>query len=99
MSDDKEPILIVAEDAEELSDMINTLARKYRVYSALDPMGRKEVLDLIAKGLDNDEIAGHLCISPKTVRNHITRIFNKLQVNTRARAIVLAREAGIGQEM
>lgn len=57
-----------------------------------------EVLDLIARGLTNDEIANRLYISPKTVRNHNTRIFSKLQVNSRAKAIVLAREAGIGKE-
>lgn len=57
-----------------------------------------EVLGLIAKGLTNDEIADQLYISPKTVRNHNTRIFSKLQVNSRAKAIVLAREAGVGKE-
>lgn len=56
-----------------------------------------EVLDLIARGLTNDEIADRLYISPKTVRNHNTRIFSKLQVNSRAKAIVLAREAGLGK--
>src|SRR5699024_8239101 len=56
-----------------------------------------EVLDLIAKGLKNEEIADRLYISPKTVRNHNTRIFHKLQVDSRAKAIVLAREAGMGK--
>lgn len=57
-----------------------------------------EVLNLIAKGFKNDEIADQLYISPKTVRNHNTRIFNKLQVDSRSKAIVLAREAGVGKE-
>ncbi len=57
-----------------------------------------EVLDLIAKGLQNDEIADQLYISPKTVRNHNTRIFSKLQVDSRSKAIVLAREAGLGKK-
>lgn len=57
-----------------------------------------EVLSLIAKGLKNDEIASRLYISPKTVRNHITHIFSKLRVNSRSKAIVLAREAGLGKE-
>lgn len=57
-----------------------------------------EVLDLIAKGFTNDEIASQLFISPKTVRNHNTRIFSKLQVDSRGKAIVLAREAGVGKE-
>lgn len=57
-----------------------------------------EVLDLIARGLTNDEIAERLFISPKTVRNHNTRIFSKLQVDSRSKAIVLARQAGLGRE-
>jgi len=56
-----------------------------------------EVLELIARGLENSEIAEHLFISPKTVRNHITNIFSKLQVSSRSKAIVLAREAGLGR--
>jgi DNA-binding CsgD family transcriptional regulator len=55
----------------------------------------EEVLVLIARGLSNDDIVGELVVSPATVRNHITRIFQKLQVRTRAQAIVLAREAGL----
>lgn len=56
----------------------------------------REVLDLIAQGMSNTQIAERLCISPKTVRNHITRIFSKLQVSRRAEAIVRAREARFG---
>lgn len=67
-----------------------------KVFPELTPR-EHEVLELIAKGLSNDEIAGQLFISPKTVRNHITHIFSKLQVDSRARAIVLARQAGLGQ--
>jgi DNA-binding NarL/FixJ family response regulator len=54
-----------------------------------------EVLRLIAQGRNNQEIAQKLVISPKTVRNHITNIFSKLQVADRAQAIVLARQAGL----
>jgi ATP/maltotriose-dependent transcriptional regulator MalT len=53
----------------------------------------EEILVLIARGLSNDEIVAELFVSRATVRNHITRIFQKLQVRTRAQAIVLAREA------
>lgn len=56
----------------------------------------RELLDLIAQGISNDMIARRLGISRKTVRNHITSIFGKLDVGTRAEAIVLAREAGFG---
>jgi DNA-binding NarL/FixJ family response regulator len=54
------------------------------------------VLGLIADGRDNGEIARELGLSVKTVRNHASNIFAKLQVAHRAQAIVLAREAGLG---
>lgn len=57
-----------------------------------------EILDLIARGLNNHEIAGRLHIAVKTVSNHISNIFNKLQVVDRAQAIIKAREAGLGKE-
>lgn len=56
----------------------------------------REILDLIASGASNVEIRSRLVLSPKTVRNHITNIFSKLQVRDRAEAIVRAREAGLG---
>jgi DNA-binding NarL/FixJ family response regulator len=55
-----------------------------------------EVLSLIARGLRNREIAGRLVISERTVGNHISNIFSKLQVADRAQAIVRARQAGLG---
>lgn len=54
-----------------------------------------EVLTLIARGRSNAEIGSLLVLSPKTVRNHISNIFAKLQVADRAQAIVRAREAGL----
>ncbi len=56
----------------------------------------REVLALIAQGLNNQDIAGRLHISGKTVSNHISNIFNKLQVVDRAQAIIKARDAGLG---
>lgn len=56
-----------------------------------------DVLELIARGLDNAQIAARLELSEKTVRNHITHIFEKLQVETRAQAIIRARDAGFGR--
>lgn len=56
-----------------------------------------EILELIAAGLGNRQIAEHLFLSEKTVRNHITSIFSKLDVQTRAQAIVRARDAGFAQ--
>jgi pimeloyl-ACP methyl ester carboxylesterase/DNA-binding CsgD family transcriptional regulator len=54
------------------------------------------VLERIADGLDNSEIAAALGLSEKTVRNHITRVFDKIQVQHRYQAIVRARDAGLG---
>lgn len=56
----------------------------------------REVLELIAAGARNPDIAQALFISPKTVRNHISNIFSKLQVADRADAIERARAAGLG---
>jgi DNA-binding NarL/FixJ family response regulator len=49
----------------------------------------------VAAGLSNSDIANRLVVSEKTVRNHISSIFNKLAVADRAQAIVRAREAGL----
>jgi DNA-binding NarL/FixJ family response regulator len=54
----------------------------------------REVLGLIAQGCNNGEIASRLVLSQKTVRNHVSNIFSKLQVADRAQAIIRAREAG-----
>jgi len=56
----------------------------------------REVLDLMAQGASNAEIANRLVLSPKTVRNHVSNIFSKLQVADRTHAIIRAREAGLG---
>jgi DNA-binding NarL/FixJ family response regulator len=56
----------------------------------------REVLELIAQGADNQHISDSLVISLKTVSNHISSIFNKLQVADRANAIIKARQAGLG---
>jgi DNA-binding NarL/FixJ family response regulator len=56
----------------------------------------REVLELIAAGRNNSEIAQVLSLSGKTVRNHVSIIFSKLRVADRAQAIVRAREAGLG---
>ena len=55
-----------------------------------------EILVLIAQGRTNPEIAERLCLNLKTVRNHVSNIFSKLQVADRAQAVVRAREAGLG---
>ena len=57
----------------------------------------RQVLDLIAAGVRNPEIAQRMSIAPKTVANHIAAIFAKLQVPDRNQAIILARDAGLGR--
>jgi DNA-binding NarL/FixJ family response regulator len=57
----------------------------------------REVLDLIAAGVRNAEIARRMSIAPKTVANHVAAIFNKLQVADRSQAVILARDAGLGR--
>lgn len=57
----------------------------------------REVLELIAQGKNNQAISNELVLSLKTVRNHVSNVFNKLQVTDRAGAIVKAREAGMGR--
>ena len=56
----------------------------------------REILDLVARGLTNAEIARRLVVSDKTVRNHVSNVFAKLQVAGRAEAVARARDAGLG---
>ena len=56
----------------------------------------REVLDLIARGLDNRRIARELVLSDKTVRNHVSNVLAKLEVADRAEAVLRARNAGLG---
>ena len=82
--------------------------RMMKYFSGLKPVGpaelfpelterEREILNLISQGYNNTEIANKLVLAPKTVRNHISNIFDKLQVADRAQAIVRAREAGMGK--
>ena len=56
----------------------------------------REILDLLAAAMPNSMIATRLGLSPKTVANHLSAIFTKLQVGDRAQAILRARDAGLG---
>jgi DNA-binding NarL/FixJ family response regulator len=57
----------------------------------------REILELVAAGRSNPDIAISLGIAPKTIRNHVSTIFTKLQVRDRSEAIVRARAAGLGE--
>jgi DNA-binding NarL/FixJ family response regulator len=82
------------------------IARRLIEYFSATPTGpaafpqltprEREVLELIARGERNPTIARRLGLSHKTVRNHASNIFNKLQVVDRAQAIIKAHAAGIG---
>jgi DNA-binding NarL/FixJ family response regulator len=82
-------------------------ARLIQFFAGLEPTSRpelfpeltereREILSFIADGQTNAEIAEKLVISMKTVRNHVSNIFSKLQVADRAQAAIRAREAGLG---
>ena len=88
---------LVAEVRRFLAEPSSTIAACGKPLSLgeLTPRERT-VLKAVAKGLDNTEIARLLQLSEKTVRNHITRVFDKVRVKHRYQAIVLAREAGLG---
>lgn len=65
-----------------------------KILSELSPV-KRDVLRLMARGYTNMEIARKLTLSEKTVRNYISIIYTKLQINSRGEAIVLARQSGL----
>jgi len=58
----------------------------------------RDVIELIAQGMKNNEIAAELGLSYATVRNYVARIYSKLEVHSRAEAVIWARERGFGSE-
>jgi DNA-binding NarL/FixJ family response regulator len=83
-------------------------ARLMDFFAALRPMAlpdglpeltqrEREILELIAQGQNNQVIAKRLSLSPKTVSNHVSTIFGKLQVVDRVEAMLRARRAGLGE--
>jgi DNA-binding NarL/FixJ family response regulator len=88
---------------ESIATRLQSFFRGDRGRAASDPFPEltdreDEVLELIARGQSNAEIARRLQISDKTVRNHVANVFNKLHVADRSQAIVRAREAGLGRD-
>jgi pimeloyl-ACP methyl ester carboxylesterase/DNA-binding CsgD family transcriptional regulator len=78
---------------EEIRNFLSADVAIDPVFATLTPRER-DIVELIAGGRDNAQIAARLALSEKTVRNHITSIFAKLEVENRSQAIVLARKAG-----
>jgi DNA-binding CsgD family transcriptional regulator len=78
---------------DELRAFLPTTEPADPAFATLTPRER-DIVGLIAGGRDNAQIAARLGLSEKTVRNHITSIFSKLEVENRSQAIVLARKAG-----
>ena len=80
------------------SRMMSFFAARPALPAALFPdltESERNVLRLMAQGVNNEAIAQQLGFSPKTVRNYVSNIFSKLHVADRAQAIVKAREAGL----
>lgn len=83
---------------EEISAFIPGSTAELRA-AAFRNLTRREaqVLERLAQGLDNAQIAAHLGLSEKTVRNNVSSLFDKLGVENRSQAIVLARDRGLGR--
>jgi DNA-binding NarL/FixJ family response regulator len=82
----------------QLIDEFRAFLPREHEQSALAALTRREreVLELLARGLDNGSIAAQLEVSEKTVRNTVSHVFDKLAVRSRAQAVVFARKAGLG---
>ncbi len=83
----------------EVRTFLPRIASTTVTHVALPELSRRdqEILELVARGLDNTQIAAWLALSEKTVRNYVSRLFDKIAVENRSQAIVRAREAGLRQ--
>ena len=82
--------------AARIAEVLAPSARPEQPFPELSPR-ETEILDLVAAGRSNGQIAQELYLSPKTIRNNITSILSKLQATDRAEVIIRARDAGLGR--
>lgn len=89
-------VLVGAAVAEQLVSALSAAARPL-THGDLTGLTERETetLRLIGRGLRNSQIAARMHVTPKTVRNYVTRIFAKLAVTSRAEAVIRARDAGL----
>ncbi|MDE2080853.1 MAG: hypothetical protein KGI90_05830 [Burkholderiales bacterium] len=80
-----------------LRDFLPAPSPRRRVPSDLTS-AESRLLDLLARGLDNAQIAAHLGRAEKTVRNRVSALLERLDVESRSQAIVQGRESGYGTE-
>jgi pimeloyl-ACP methyl ester carboxylesterase/DNA-binding CsgD family transcriptional regulator len=95
--DSRNHVLLEHEPAwEKFKEAVLAFSGRQPSAAAFDGLSRREreTLALLAEGLSNSEIAERLGISEKTVRNHLSHLFDKLGVWSRAQAIVFARDRG-----
>jgi PAS domain S-box-containing protein len=85
-----------AQSVMEKMDHVSAAAGS-RASTDLTPRER-EVIELIARGYSNNQIAESLGLSYPTIRNYVARLYEKIDVNSRAQAVVWARERGFGQD-
>ena len=84
----------VLEDGDVAIMMVEAEATEGSI-ALIEGGGTRPTEEVVAEGLDNYEIAARLDISEKTVRNHVSTIFSKLRIKSRAHAVALARDAGL----
>jgi DNA-binding NarL/FixJ family response regulator len=85
--------------ARRIVDFFTGAQQRYAAQVFPELTGReREVLNLVATGFGNHQIARRLVLSEKTVRNHVASILTKLQAPNRAAAVAKARDAGIGHD-
>ncbi|HEU5107836.1 MAG TPA: response regulator transcription factor [Micromonosporaceae bacterium] len=89
-------MILGAQVASRLTDLMIRQAQPSHPFPNLSARER-EILDLIAAGMDNPTIARRLDLAPKTVRNNLCTIFGKIGATDRAAAISRARDAGLGR--